>query len=101
MLMNRVKAREMVQALLDLSNKIDCSDRRAVDSLREKTAGTARQVFGDDTVYVKVLREIKFHPENISALSNSTIEANRARALGVGKLAMVLREMLMEILTGR
>lgn len=98
--MNRVKARETVQSLLDLCNRIDCSDRRAVDSLREKSSLAAKQVFGDDTIYVKLMREIKFHPESISSLSNSTTETNRARAQGVGKLANVLREMLMEVLTG-
>lgn len=98
---NRVKAREIVQSLLDLCNRIDCSDRRAVDSLREKAAAAARQVFGTETAFLRQMREIKFHPEQLSALSDSTVETNKARAIGVGKLATVLRDMLMEILTGR
>lgn len=101
MLIDRVKAREAVQALLDLSNRVDCSDRRAVDSLREKCGGAVRQVFGDDSPYLYELRRIKYHPESIGSMSDGTIESNRARAAGVAKLAGVLREMLMEILTGR
>lgn len=101
MLINRVRAREMVQALLDLSNQVDCSDRRAVDSLREKSSGAARQIFGDDTTYVADMRRIRYYPESIGSNSDGTLESNRARAAGVAQLANVLREMLMEILTGR
>jgi hypothetical protein len=99
--MNRVKARELVQGLIDQCNRVDNSDRRAVDSLREKSAAAAKQIFGDSTVYLKLMREVKYHPESVSSLSDPTTEANRARAQGVGKLAAILREMLMEVLTGR
>ena len=98
---NRVKAREMVQGLIDQCNRVDNSDRRAVDSLREKSATIARQIFGETTVYLKLMREVKYHPESVSSLADPTIEANRARANGVNKLAAILREMLMEVLTGR
>ena len=99
--MNRVKARELVQSLLDLCNRIDNSDRRAVDSLREKSSAVAKQIFGETTVYLRLMREVKFHPESVGSMADPTQEANRARAAGVGKLSSILREMLMEVLTGR
>jgi hypothetical protein len=99
--MNRVKARELVQGLVDQCNRVDNTDRRAVDSLREKSAAAARQLFGEGSVYLKLMREVKYHPESVSSLADPTIEANRARAAGVGKLSAILREMLMEVLTGR
>jgi hypothetical protein len=101
LLVDRVKARELLQALLDLSNRVDCSDRRAVDSLREKTNASVRQIFGETSEYLDDLRRIRYHPENIGALSDGTLESNRARAAGVAKLAGVVRDMLMEVLTGR
>jgi hypothetical protein len=100
MVVSRDKARDLVQNLIEVSNKVDCSDRRAVDALREKANSTSKQIFGDDSEYVQRMREVKYVPETMAA-STSTAQMNVARERGVGKLAAILREMLMEILTGR
>jgi hypothetical protein len=100
-LINRVIAREIAQNLIDMCNTVDLTDRRAVDALREKAMASAKQIFGDDSVYIKVMREIKYHPDNVPNMANPTLEMSKSRAIGVGKLASILREMLMEIITGR